>query len=195
MVNHTTLINISAKIFSIEYIEEIEMTYQSEVEIYITWMDPRLLFRNLRSRTSLSKNYVEQKQIDEIWIPPAYFRNTKDNVPIKKYSSGWLEIIRHGESYYSRRKKSENNFFKGSENYLEMRAVHELDFRCLYNLENYPFDIQVCSIQIGTPLDVINFTKIIPGTVQYVGPKQLVQFTVGSVMANASYGGRSWGHC
>ena len=76
---------------------------------------------------------------------------------------------------------NENRYFYGSENDIEMDVIHELAFDCHFNLENYPFDMQLCSIKIAVPTEIYRFVKAIPGNVTYLGVEQLVQFTVSSM--------------
>ena len=44
----------------------------------------------------------------------------------------------------------EREIFKGSENRLIMRQTYTHEFQCVYELDNYPFDKQTCSIDIRT---------------------------------------------
>ena len=44
----------------------------------------------------------------------------------------------------------EREIFEGSENSLTMNQTYTHEFRCLYDLEKYPFDRQVCSIDMTT---------------------------------------------
>ena len=44
----------------------------------------------------------------------------------------------------------EAEIFKGSENHLIMKQTYTHEFQCVYELGNYPFDKQTCSIDIET---------------------------------------------
>ena len=44
----------------------------------------------------------------------------------------------------------EREIFKGSENRLIMSQTYTHEFQCVYGLSNYPFDKQICNIDIGT---------------------------------------------
>ena len=44
----------------------------------------------------------------------------------------------------------EREIFKGSENRLIMRQTYTHKFQCVYQLDNYPFDKQTCSIHMTT---------------------------------------------
>ena len=48
----------------------------------------------------------------------------------------------------------ETEFFQGAENSLVMMQTYTLEFQCSYDLKKYPFDTQVCSIDmVVRPLD------------------------------------------
>ena len=49
-----------------------------------------------------------------------------------------------------RNEVEEREIFKGSENRLIMNQTYTHEFHCLYDLRNYPFDKQTCSINIET---------------------------------------------
>ena len=44
----------------------------------------------------------------------------------------------------------EREIFEGAENSMTMNQTYTHEFRCLYDLEKYPFDRQVCSIDMTT---------------------------------------------
>ena len=44
----------------------------------------------------------------------------------------------------------EREIFKGSENRLIMTQTYTHEFQCVYQLNNYPFDKQTCSIDMTT---------------------------------------------
>ena len=47
-------------------------------------------------------------------------------------------------------KVDEREIFKGSENHLTLEQTYTHEFQCRYELENYPFDKQECSINMTT---------------------------------------------
>ena len=56
----------------------------------------------------------------------------------------------------------EREIFKGSENRLIMRQTYTHEFQCVYNLHNYPFDKQTCSIDIRTSDRESSTLKLLP---------------------------------
>ena len=56
----------------------------------------------------------------------------------------------------------EKEIFKGSENRLIMRQTYTHEFQCVYNLHNYPFDKQTCSIDMRTSDFDSSTLKLLP---------------------------------
>ena len=56
----------------------------------------------------------------------------------------------------------EREIFKGSENRLILRQTYTHEFQCVYELDNYPFDKQTCSIDIKTSDDESSTLKLLP---------------------------------
>ena len=54
--------------------------------------------------------------------------------------------------------------YKGSENDIFMTVRYETEFFCIYELNNYPFDSQSCSIDILSAHNIKNDVELIPGS-------------------------------
>ena len=139
--------NIHIRIFigSIEAIDELAMTFTSEVAIFLRWRDERITFSNLaQSRNLLSKDWQ-----DQMWLPSLYFSNTKDNKDILSGTYQAVAIIPFGQPTHNKVSDlNEANTFKGEETVLELESWNELPFKCNFELWRYPFDIQHCSVDV-----------------------------------------------
>merc|ERR1712016_352195 len=60
----------------------------------------------------------------------------------------------------------EREIFKGSENRLIMKQTYTHEFQCVYNLHNYPFDKQTCSIDIRSSDRESSTLKLLPKKLQ-----------------------------
>ena len=171
--SNKTNINIRITIGSIQSIDELAMTFSSEVAIFLSWRDERITFRNLaKGKTVLSKVWY-----DQIWLPPLYFSNTKDNKQILSGNSIEVAIIPHGKPTYNKISElNEANVFKGKENDLELESWNELTFKCNFALWRYPFDVQHCSIDIKIQTELRNYTILNPKEVTYTGIFNLVTY-------------------
>ena len=147
------------------------MTFTSEVKIFLRWRDQRITFKDLaQSRKVLSKVWH-----DQIWLPPLYFSNTKENKQILNSNSIEVSIIRHGQPSLNKISElNEANIFKGEENELELYSVNDLTFKCNFELWNYPFDVQHCSVNVKIPSELRNYTILNPIQFIYTGTFNLI---------------------
>ena len=82
------------------------------------------------------------------------------------FSSDLVQIIR--KSDYDLRDFSyvhEDRIYKGSKNDLQVTSYTESYFRCNFDLRNYPFDAQKCSIDLKIPRDLAYTTQMKLGEV------------------------------
>ena len=59
--------------------------------------------------------------------------------------------------------------FRGDENQLLLTGYYQHDFQCRYNLSDYPFDSQECSINLRIPPEMRNYTYFTGKKLRYVG--------------------------
>ena len=59
-----------------------------------------------------------------------------------------------------------------------LTGEYEQYFRCSYDLLNYPFDTQQCTIDLSIPTTLKKSLKLKPGTAEYIGPVDLLQYQV-----------------
>ena len=56
--------------------------------------------------------------------------------------------------------------------------VYSIKFFCNYNMAWYPFDIQTCSIEMQLDGVLDNYADLLPGGMDFTGPKELTQYFV-----------------
>ena len=160
--------NIHIRIFigSIESIDELAMTFTSEVAIFLRWRDDRITFSNLAQR----KNILSKDWQDQIWLPSLYFSNTKENKDVLSGNSIEVVIIPQGQATPNKKSElNEANTFKGEENDLELESWNDLTFKCNFELWRYPFDVQHCSVDVKIQNRLRNYTVLNPIEVTYAG--------------------------
>ena len=103
----------------------------------------------------LTKKQIETFQIN--FVPTAVTSGTVND------ENNYIEVSRRGQYQVSGLSASNEYLFKGSENPLQVRTVFSLyshpvlfgiqmrrnytvDFLCHFELENYPFDRQLCDV-------------------------------------------------
>ena len=68
--------------------------------------------------------------------------------------------------------------FDGSENTISLSRVYSIKFYCEYNMAWYPFDVQTCHIELIMDGVLENYADLLPGAVNFTGPKELTQYFV-----------------
>ena len=138
-------VNIKVSVIDVLSIKEKDLVYVLKFRMYMSWYDYRLKYHNLKE--SLSLNSLSLNEVVNLWIPFILFSNTE--------KSEFTEGDKESEMYISREgdfKESsldivdEINIFEGSENQILFKHLYSKEFRCLYQLQLYPFDTQVRSL-------------------------------------------------
>ena len=77
-----------------------------------------------------------------------------------------------------RRHLTDQFFYSGAENSLVLFGQYQHHFYCPFDLTNFPFDTQRCSIDIRVPLDSRQYINLVPWNLSFSGRKKLHQFEV-----------------
>ena len=143
---------MSADIVSILDIDEISSIFQVQFFLHFSWFDPRLTFHNLKADTGLNALSPEEKQ--KIWVPNLVFANTENRLSTLVDEDSILTITRSGNYTLPDTEDVENtHLFAGLENKITLSRFYNIRFLCYYNMQWYPFDVQV---HLGlTPLNTV----------------------------------------
>ena len=165
-------ISVSITVKSFTNIDELAMAFKADLNIKLQWRDERIKFKNLAE----NGNFLSHDKQDEIWIPRVYFSNTEGNVPIANGDSMEVMVFRQGlPEKYDKSELNEGNTYNGAENNLVLTSMLEPKFKCLFELTNFPFDTQHCSIDIERFPEFRNYTVIIPKELTYQGDFNLIK--------------------
>ena len=128
-------------------IRELDMTFNAKFTLKLGWTETRLTYINLLD-TDL-KNLVWKENRAKLWIPPLVFNNTDENVMVADQPNAFLFIFKRGNhSNAPLTSVNEDYYYEGSENYLVLWIDYDLTFRCDFQLKHYPFDTQICNIEV-----------------------------------------------
>ena len=165
-------ISVSITIKSFTNIDELAMAFKADLNIKLQWRDERIKFKNLAT----NGNFLSNDKQDEIWIPRVYFSNTEGNVPIANGASMEIMVFRQQglPEKYDKSELNEGSTYNGAENDLVLTSMLEPKFKCLFELTNFPFDTQYCSIDIERFPEFRNYTVIIPKELTYQGYFNLI---------------------
>ena len=173
--NQTKLIlNLSIAIDKILNIDENHGYFKIKMRIVRTWFNPHLKFINLKRKAV--KNLMSTDDIEIMWMPWTVFHNIEHENEVKK--AGIIEIVRIIPSpgfKFTRSDKTNiqnTRIFEGSESTIYYENEISVNWLCDFNMAWYPFDSQVCSLQMFQNEVPIALN---PVSVAYFGTKQLPQ--------------------
>ena len=164
--SHKTKVRVELKIFAISKIDELTNSFKADVKIALKWVDNRIIFNNLEKNGNILDRFWQ----DQIWLPPLYFSNTDEKVPILTGKHVQVEVLRQGEpEKIDVSRINEGNQYSGDKSELHLTARDVLFYNCVFELSWFPFDVQHCSIDIKIPKQLRNYTTLIPNRVEYKG--------------------------
>ena len=142
----------------------------------------RLEFRDLDGNDIIG---IEQRQ--ELWIPPLVLSNTEDNKILENDMKTTINILKRGK--YSLNDKTEVNeaaVFDGKENMIRYEREYHSHILCDYNLRLYPFDEQICTIDVEIPAMIAEFIQLTPKYTENLGVSELIQFVIEKIEIEAT---------
>ena len=140
-------IKVNMNLFSIEKIMEIDMTFETKFTVTVEWKDYRLTYYNLKEEKEA--NIISMEDGNEMWIPPLVFNNTNDNTKVQNNEDANIVIRRLGmHTVAPILELNENYVYSGAENNIVLNMGYVVKQGCNFKLEKYPFDSQVCTIEV-----------------------------------------------
>ena len=172
-------VNVSIYVQNIEKIE-LPSTFHAKIEVYLKWIDHRLEYHNLHEH-----NIVDS--MTDIWIPKLLFSNANENRFTENDHKTTISIVKSGPpQQVGLNTLHETYIYKGSENYLDFYREYFMVFKCVYDLHDYPFDTQVCTIDMKLSKFNKDSVKLIPAFTKNKGPDKLDQFAITEVKLEAN---------
>ena len=98
------------------------------------------------------------------------FSNTREDFTSKNDAQAFAKVKRlNTGSLLSLETNEDVLEYKGSENEIKINRVYEIDFLCDYDMRFYPFDIQVCTLDLVIDGNTAKFIDLLPGNLTYTG--------------------------
>ena len=173
------VIRITVTIHSILQIDEIGGTFSVSFDQDAEWIDPRLVYHNIKRNTDL--NVLSSKERGAIWTPKIVFYNTEEKEESEADKKTILSIVPSKEFSHDRTDMNshENIYvFKGLENPIKLSKTHNIAFLCKYRMAWYPFDTQVCTMDVVLHVVQAPFCSLEAEVLSYLGPTDLVQYFI-----------------
>ena len=168
---------LSLDVQNILDIQEVQKILALKFNMEANWKDSRLQFYNLKEDEELNTLMFSEKQ--QIWVPTILFSNTRDDLTSTNDKYAFAKVIRSMNGTLLSLESNEDILeYKGSENEIKINRIYEVDFICDYNMRFYPFDIQVCTLDLVIDGNTAKFIDLLPGLLEYSGSTDLAQYYV-----------------
>ena len=136
-INNQVTVNVS--ILAFPEIDTLELSYTSDFILLIKWIDPRLVFYNLRDQYDM--NALSKSIQAKIWAPALSFPNARQAEGTVVDELSLTRIIRKGNSLKDDITNAvESNRFLGQESHIVMTREYFVKFNCDFDLLMYPFE-------------------------------------------------------
>ena len=143
-----TKINLEVNIMDIIKIEELEGIFEVKISLVSTWFDKRLTYQNLQDNEDI--NIIDNS--NSTWYPTYIFINTNSDSDRKIHGeSPTFKVVPNSNFSYTASDFTESrriNYFEGDSSYLKKIETYQVGFKCNYDMEDYPFDLQLCLMEI-----------------------------------------------
>ena len=151
-------VRVNLTVMDVLAIREMKNEIQINLRMNITWTEVRATFKNLKQRTMLNTLPEELKKT--IWIPSIFYTNLNDHFSYTNIKDN----MKHSNIIVNREGKGELSglgtldetlMFQGIENPLTMSLHDTKTFGCMFQLQWFPFDIQVCIFHFQSLIKVL----------------------------------------
>ena len=205
-------VKISLTLLKVVAILEEDHGIELQFQITLEWKENRATYHNLKKKSYL--NALSMDDINRLWLPLVVYTNT-DQQETTRLGENWewktrVSVKREGNGEASEpHMLHESEIFKGKENKLVMVQSYTHKFQCTYQLEKYPFDIQVrggevskrpyfpnlsekvilqvCSIDMDVDSIDQEMVSLLPKDFTMLQPEDMTLFTITrSALENAS---------
>ncbi|XP_042204201.1 probable ligand-gated ion channel 46 [Homarus americanus] len=182
----TLLLTPTLTLTRIAGIDDISMAVDLEFIVSPTWRDDRLSFNHLHPNTN---TLILEEEVKQIWTPKYQLVNLE---------GGQYELLDETMVVTTSNLPSLPDFnaakrdfvYPGASNNLSIIHQYTARFTCAFDLYVYPFDVQVCSIDLRLPWtynDIVEFSRT-GGVGSYTGQRDLSLYTVKNVRLNSESG-------
>ena len=167
-------------------IDEQDYSFTCRVIVTIKWNDARLSYNNLFDGYTT----IEKDEFEQIWKPSLILKNSLEHASITTNRAVLIQILKQKKgTLKSEKELHEGMTYEGKSNAIVLTAVFDTAFGCSYQLHDYPFDTQICTIDVSSPSNIFNDIILIPGTITYSGlSNTLPQFElkIGKIASNVN---------
>ena len=151
-------VNVSMDLISIIDINEVDSIFQVQFTLYLSWLENRMSFNNLKNDTG--QNILSPEKRNMIWFPKLLFLNTeyRPKVSLSEYTQ--IMVKKQGGFQLSAATELENvQVYRSSENPLILSQFYNIQFLCNYEMHWFPFNIQKCTMILANQVRKITLKE------------------------------------
>ena len=189
----------------VQDIQEVAQYLELKLKITMRWKDARISYYNIKQQQDMNSLTMDEQQA--LWTPTIVFWNTKEQLRTVNDRNTFASIEREGNGTMIEKEINEDiEVYSGAENGITISRVYSIQFYCEYQMAWYPFDQQVCDVEMLMDGVLDNYADLIPGELEFSGPKEFTQYftknfvikkrkiqTKGSVVVSITLGRRLLG--
>ena len=172
-------VNVTIVVQDINNIDEVEMKYTVAFLFEARWFDSRLTWLDLNNNSYLNRPSFNQKR--QLWIPKIVFSNSvgRRQIVMDGKAKILIEMMNNSDYVMSDQfSLDESASFKGESNPIVYSRELNVDFECTLDLTFFPFDTQVCHMELKAGNKVRNFIQLVPSHLSFTGSRMLSTFYV-----------------
>ena len=161
----------------VQDIQEVAQYLELKLKISLQWMDARVSFYNIKPDEDMNMLSLDEQLT--LWTPTIVFWNTKEQLRTINDKSTFASVKREGKGSIIDKEVNEDiEVYSGSENGITISRVYSIQFFCEYQIAWYPFDQQVCHVEMVMDGVLDKYADLQPGSLLFSGPKELTQYFI-----------------
>ena len=161
----------------VQDIQEVAQYLELKLKISLQWMDARVSFYNIKPDEDMNMLSLDEQLT--LWTPTIVFWNTKEQLRTINDKSTFASVKREGKGSIIDKEVNEDiEVYSGSENGITISRVYSIQFFCEYQMAWYPFDQQVCHVEMVMDGVLDKYVDLQPGSLLFSGPEELTQYFI-----------------
>ena len=185
--NHDQLdIKIETIVQNIDSIDTLHMIATLTLEVHLLWYDRRLTFSNPKIN---KVNLIPAETASQLWTPLRDLVHENAIIgEITYVQDSTIKLHANVPEDLDASKPVENRMFNGSYNPLELTQRMKVKYNCLFNVRNFPFDVNNCSFIMKINLRKEGSIHFIDAdNIRYDGATIVESFTIGKFTRNIAH--------
>ncbi|XP_068216524.1 uncharacterized protein [Palaemon carinicauda] len=158
-------------------IDELNMAITLELGVTLNWIDERITLKHLKS--SGAGTILTKQDKSKIWKPSYKFTNLQGG-KAQLLEENMKVLTANGPKLPGFNNQDMDIIYPGKNNSLSLVQYYTATITCDLLFLRYPFDNQVCSVNIQLPSTYNNYVMfdIVDSVIVYTGPEDLPLYTV-----------------